>query len=799
MAAPAPSAALLAAAAASISREPGRGASASPRLDLGALKSERRGSRRERESITSWAVGGFKGLLGAEQIIASARRASREGAAVMAPVKPEQTPKRLSGVRPRYSVDHSADVEEEGGDSHIIPLAIMERRQPSLTDQMVEASKQPRKSSVKPRMSMGEPVPRVVRRGWLEAFQEFRYDGEIHADDLPRALQRCGFEDCRLYIVASVLAQITDYNTLDQDEYLDFMRMYEEQLRDNYLKQFQKFDPKFQGRVQTKDLRRLLASLELTPRLAVIHEIVAEVGNADLGLCFTEFERLLELVRFRHGFLRQELDQFQSVFKVFDRDHSGRMQVSELSSALIWLGFPITSEQISSLYEGNDIDGNGTLGEAEFLRCLETLYEDEAEGIRRFLEETDGRCQNGGQLLELLEELGYVDASDAILDALRESNVDLGKRPPVEISDDLPLDLGADELSNVLCKLRAREGFTDAEMRELKEAFQMQASGKCEEIACPAIQKALRWLGHSYAFEVVQHFVGELDVDCDGRLDFTLFVKLIRKCRDLERRAATAAFQRLDALGLGFLDDGKQCQAFQSLGCLDAVGNPPPRSLAECSSADLPTFLNIVQRYKFSASRLRELRINAGYSELELAALRTHFQRFDKDGNGVLRKSELVQLIEELFPRHSNQREFRPYFIQLLGYADADGNDCLDFPEFVRMIRKISDHMEEQNYESFNKSLDELRFTTKEAAEFRGLFLQADQSGTCMLSFADVKSMIARCCVLDAEQSTKLLGFCRSAVENSSDLTSGLDKVNFLAFLRIMRDVIDAGWVPNIG
>ena len=29
------------------------------------------------------------------------------------------------------------------------------------------------------------------------------------------------------------------------------------------------------------------------------------------------------------------------------------------------------------------------------------------------------------------------------------------------------------------------------------------------------------------------------------------------------------------------------------------------------------------------------------------------------------------------------------------------------------MIRKISDHMEEQNYESFNKSLDELRFTTK--------------------------------------------------------------------------------------
>ncbi|CAE7605573.1 cbpM [Symbiodinium natans] len=414
------------------------------------------------------------------------------------------------------------------------------------------------------------------------------------------------------------------------------------------------------------------------------------------------------------------------------------------------------------------------------------------------------RCQNGRQLLELLDELGYVDAGDAILDAIREagleSKVNLGKKCNglMEISDEVVLDLGADDLSNVLCKLRARDGFTDAEMRELKEAFRMQMSGMCEEISSPAIQKALRWLGHSYAFEVVQHFVGELDVDFDGRLDFTLFVKLIRKCRDLERRAASAAFHRLDVAALGVLDDAKQCQAFASLGCLDSRGNPPPRSLSECSAADLPTFLNIVQRYKFSTSRLHELRLNAGYSEPELAALRTHFLRFDKDGNGVLRRSELVQLIEVLFPRHASLPEFRPYFMQLLGYADADKSDSLDFTEFVRMIRKISDHEEEHKYESFNKTLSQLRFSAKEAAEFRGLFLQADQSGTCMLSFADVKAMIAGCCILDVEQSQKLLGFCRSAVENSNDLTSGLEQVNFLAFLHIMRDVIDAGWVHTI-
>ena len=53
-----------------------------------------------------------------------------------------------------------------------------------------------------------------------------------------------------------------------------------------------------------------------------------------------------------------------------------------------------------------------------------------------------------------------------------------------------------------LCKLRAREGFTDAEMRELKEAFRMQqplglTSRKPEQLSLAALKSCGVDIGRS--------------------------------------------------------------------------------------------------------------------------------------------------------------------------------------------------------------------------------------------------------------------------------------------------------------
>ena len=55
------------------------------------------------------------------------------------------------------------------------------------------------------------------------------------------------------------------------------------------------------------------------------------------------------------------------------------------------------------------------------------------------------------------------------------------------------------------------------------------------------LRRALRWLGHFYSFDMVQHLVSELDVDGDCMLDFTLFVKLISSLAGRHERRSPEA------------------------------------------------------------------------------------------------------------------------------------------------------------------------------------------------------------------------------------------------------------------
>mmetsp|Transcript_32932 Transcript_32932/g.78869 ORF Transcript_32932/g.78869 Transcript_32932/m.78869 type:complete len:837 (+) Transcript_32932:41-2551(+) len=746
-------------------------------------------------SLTTWAVDGFKGLLGQEHLTGISRRRS-------GPVTPVKVKRRVSGVpsRPRTAEDHPCQLptptakpaapvvnededREDYYDKLIIPLEILGRKAASWAMQ----ARKSRRSAVKPRQSNALGGSRRGR--WLESFQQFRFDGEIHSDDLPRALLRSGFEDCRPHLISVVLAKVSEYNSLDEDEFLHFMCMYEEHLHDDLQEQFQLFDLARTGRVDRAALEELLEAQDLLVRRAVLDECLGQVAINPSSVSFTEYERLVDKLRSGHCFLERELQNFRHVFQVFDKDRSGGMSLAELSSALAWLGFPASTGRVCAVYEQNDLDGNGALSESEWLRCLHTLHREEAVAIREHLSQLNDRCRRGSQLETLLMELGYAMPPDVLLDALHAHHIYQGTARNSQLLG-MPLsllefDVGLEEIRALTCTLRARDGFTDEEMEQMKRAFHMQ-SGRQDEIASPAIQRALRWLGHFYSFDMVQHLVSELDVDGDCMLDFTLFVKLIRKCRDTERRAATSAFFKFDTTSCGLLDQPGQYQAIRSLG-LDTAPMQGAITLAQ--------FLKHVRNFKFDPVRLQELRLNAGYDQHELEEIRSQFESFDKDCSGELKRAELVQMIEALFPRHANLPEFRPYFTELLSFADVNQNDCLDFKEFVRLIRKIRDHGEEYQFKQYKLSLSELGFSNKEASEFRNLFLGVEENGR--LHFSEVRSMIAGCFRLNEKQSQKLLGFCRSAVEISEYDTVEEEVVNFLGFLRIMRQVIDAGWVRN--
>ena len=748
--------------------------------------SSNKDGRKERLSLTSWAANGFAGLLGQE--ITSVTGITRETEANEGPLSLNVVSKlRLKkrnavDLRTRKpSVEHVEIVDAE--DSQFVPLSIMERKPPTETWTIShQASRRSRKSSAKARPS----ALTVAKRGvWLQSFQRYLYDGEIHSDDLPKALLHSGFEDCRPHLIASALAKVAEYSTLDEDEFLNFMCQYEEDQQEDASDHFQKFAEN--GHVCFSSMTDLLSALELFPRRRVLVQIISEVAESEMkSLTFEEFQKTVQILRQRHCFLQEELEHFKNVFQVFDRDNSGGMTLAELSSALAWLGFPI-SGSLLSLHRHHDLDDTGALTEVEFLRCLRCLYEDEARVINENLKLLrNNRCQSGSELENLLHALGYTATVDILVDSLQVHNLCKGYVRNSQLlgmpfaSVEFSLDL--EDLRDLTCTIRTRDGFTDEEMEEMKMAFNMQSKSK-EEISTPAIQKALRWLGHLYSFEMVQQLVTELDLDGDCMLDFTLFVKLIRKCRDRDRQEVANVFFSLDPLDLGTLDPSQQLQALQCLG----ISSELVPQLSE--GIRLQQFLKIIQRIKFDPARLEHLREYDFFEPYELLELERYFRSFDKDGSGELRQQELVLLIEALFPRHANLPEFRPYFSELLTFADVNQNGRLDFKEFVRLIRKIRDHEEEFHFELYKETLQELGFSHKEAAEIHLFFSEAAENGR--LSLEDVKEMIAGSFKLNEKERHKLLCICRTATETIGD---GDSAINFLSFLHIMRKVLDVGW-----
>lgn len=113
-------------------------------------------------------------------------------------------------------------------------------------------------------------------------------DGEIHRDDLNKALAHCGFDDRRESLIREACGQVTHYAGLSREEFIQFVCLYERQLNELYRNEFRKYEVKYDMKemkekeelkelMAVESLPKLLAELGLEPRRVVLTELLAEV------------------------------------------------------------------------------------------------------------------------------------------------------------------------------------------------------------------------------------------------------------------------------------------------------------------------------------------------------------------------------------------------------------------------------------------------------------------------------------------------------------------------------------------
>jgi Ca2+-binding EF-hand superfamily protein len=620
---------------------------------------------------------------------------------------------------------------------------------------------------------------------WMGVFNKMKDDGQIHHDDLLRALGLAGFQCPDQQWVDEVYNQLTKYSSISQDEFVRFVRGYSQRQRQAYAEAFSRWDEDGSGMVESAELVKLLRSFGIEPMNHVLNEIVGEVDEDNChALNLAEFERVMDIIRAREGFSKKEYNEFMMVYMKFDRDGSGEIDSTELMNALAWLGYAVNAVRANEIVAQVDVDGSGCINEREYLMCMRKVREHEisivAEAMTLGDEDGSGTLAHS-EIEGVLKLLGYVPDNDAVSEACFEAN----------ITDDTELDLC--HFWQLLTVYRGREGFSASEAADIQEAFDLYHRDDSGEITTSEMGRLLRWLGYALQFQVVQQFIAKVDVDASGKLSLPEIRKMIRMLHEKELKQMRWVFGKYDSGGKGAISKMNMQLALKELdldvGIVSAVAMAEKSDIANDTAIDLKRFAHIVKCFRKMGRQF--FRDNCGFSPKELEELKCVFKSYDADGGGEIANRELIQLVEDVFPDMAHDKAMRPKLLQIMETVDSDHSGSLDFRDFLCLMQLLREAQDDEKVIKEQIAVKTTMFTPQEVEGFRELFIDAANDSSS-LSLSAVRKMISLITPLGDQRTEELYRHVRDVVSAKlQKLGNESIQLDFPEFLRLMRKLLD--------
>eukprot|EP00929_Paragymnodinium_shiwhaense_P070003 TRINITY_DN35393_c0_g1_i1.p1 TRINITY_DN35393_c0_g1~~TRINITY_DN35393_c0_g1_i1.p1 ORF type:complete len:1242 (-),score=267.32 TRINITY_DN35393_c0_g1_i1:628-4353(-) len=737
-----------------------------------------------------------------------------------------------------------------------VPQELLQRKKRSLRGKLRDTELPKPTSTPPPETPQTQAItamPAKSEEVWIALFKRMQEDGSVHKDDLPRLLERMGLVRPVQEWIDRIHSSVTKFSTLKEDAFVKFVKSYSDHQQSVYRQAIQECDVNGDGTLRDEEIHDVLIRFGLQPLDHVLEELLEEVkefrpsageSKDSNVLDLASAMKMLDLLRLREGFTRSEYESFVEVFQNFDRDGSGEMDARELQNFLQWFGFPCDQRSCQNILMRYDIDGTGSLRLSEVLLCTACFRDKEIHTLEKTIEaqDSDGNgTLNVDELEDMLKALNYVVDSDAVDDALEES----GLAKDSKGGHDADATFGLSELWRFLLTYRSREGFDNAEIEDVEQAFDKFSDNKENprqgEINYVELGRALRMLGCYASFEELQALVHKVDTVDVGTINFAEFKKLVRYSHGLQLDRAKAAFatqlselqraveeqcpcgnhlpeghalcwqcggERPTATHVTDLPLTRVRAALISLGVCDESGAlyvhesllfPAAVADEEEPCIDEASFLSAAKSCLKHARKIwrEEQHHGDGFSGPEHHELRQQFDEFDKDGSGELQKQELVALIERLFPNIAHSTEHRPTLEQLLKEVDNDGSGRIDFEDYLRLVGELRAMQDRERFEKETKMMAQTGFNKMEVAEFRELFLASDVDGGGALSLTEVQEMIHAVCPLGTKNLGELQEIFGHVIRHR-DLTSVMqldtDEVDFPEFLALMRRLLDVNF-----
>ncbi|CAE7344703.1 unnamed protein product [Symbiodinium natans] len=316
-------------------------------------------------------------------------------------------------------------------------------------------------------------------------------DGEVATEELELMLRYMGCV-LRPGEIERLVKDMFSYATVSWEEWMNFLERYRE-VDEQYLRaEFAAADNDHNGVLDVQELRALLTKLGYVTEAHTVQEAMDTIGCGATGtVSLRKFEKLREHLRCTEGLAKDDVKELRELYDRMARTAKAQsrsrkvdigagsqsdiakkliaetqeMPVEDVSRLVQYLGYSISAEKLEAIAQEVDNDSSGYISFQELLKLIRRVRDAEREAIASVF---DLLAEDGSPLLlqdlpRALVELKYFASDDLIFSILDEL---------------YPLDtqscMTQDEIATFLREFREKEGLTQQETADIREAFDHQ-------------------------------------------------------------------------------------------------------------------------------------------------------------------------------------------------------------------------------------------------------------------------------------------------------------------------------------
>jgi len=619
-------------------------------------------------------------------------------------------------------------------------------------------------------------------------------DHMVLCDSISSILKEIRYRDVREDWIRELCERrVGNRSFVELDDFVQIIDGYQRMHMEELYQDFQLSQQSRRGALSIEETALLLEQQGFVVVPCILRELLREVkhfGDAETAAVRShDYVHLREIFQYRGGFTAREAEESRNLFDRYDQNHNGRMDAEELCSALRWLGLSLQEgseadvddgrttldKQLERLTEGMDLETEG-LSYEDFLQVLRRHRERETlQGRKLFQQAIQSSSLHAVDLngaVDVMIALGYRTTSH---DVVEESAREIGIDPEVA-------SLSFDNFWMIFRQVRKNEGFLEDELHEFEDAFHAHDTDGSGAVDVVELGGTLRWLGYPITVEEQQDLMDDADIDKSGEVDFDEFLKIMRWYKEKELEQVQHAVATYDQDKNGTMDSRELQCLLVSLGYY--ILTPPQQVLldemtnggGDLACDEVPRLIK-----QLSHINCEEFRKSHGYHGEELERLAKEFEAADKDHSGGIAREEIASLFQSCWVGPYD----REAASRLIAKVDCDGDDMLDFWEFLHLMRLFQDRADYAQVLTEQKAAADAGYNHSEVRDLRKIFKIADSDASKKLSLKELDEMLGRLLELSSSLKRKLTQILRElGLEN----TKGMDFSDFLKLMRRLQD-----------